>query len=93
MASSGVPLAIAEGNGAEAPGGAGKGTAIDLAAWGRGEKNYIWSEVQKAIDDHAFGKLVKVFEARMAGVNSRHDALNYLIEEDLISANEARTDL
>jgi hypothetical protein len=55
--------------------------AIDLAAWGRGQKNYLWAEVQKAIRT-----------AHSKQVTEKRDAVDFLIELQIISAAEARKD-
>ena len=55
---------------------------IDLAAWGRGQKEYLFDEVRKAIR-----------KAYHVGVNDRRAAIEVLLDENLITADEARQDL
>jgi hypothetical protein len=102
MASSGVPLAIAEDNGAEAPtptklsalDGAGRRkSTIDLAAWARGERNHLFIEVAMAIDDLVMAEILQLADARLAGVTSPRGALEFLLSEGIIDAEDARTDL
>lgn len=54
---------------------------IDLAAWGRGQREYLWAEVRKAIRAKYH-----------TGVTQRRDAVNLLIDQGLIRAAEARAD-
>lgn len=58
------------------------GVTVDLAAWGRGQKDYLWSEVQKAIRQQYHKQ-----------VTERRDALDFLIEEGVITADSARKDI
>jgi hypothetical protein len=66
---------------------------IDLAAWGRGERNYIFREVAHAIDDLVMGEILQIANARLAGTESPRGALDFLISEGIIDADEARQDL
>lgn len=56
--------------------------SIDLAAWGRGQRNYLWTEVQREIRTK-YSKQV----------TERRDAVDFLIEEGLITAESARKDV
>lgn len=59
-----------------------KAGEIDLAAWGRGQKEYIFSEVRKGI------------RAKFSvSVTERRDAVNLLVDEKVITAAEARKDI
>lgn len=55
---------------------------IDLAAWGRGRIDRLFAEVQRAIRTH-YSKQV----------TERRDAVEFLIEQGVITAAEARTDV
>ena len=68
-------------------------TAVDLAAWGRGQQDYIFGEVKLAIDEHILGEIYKIVDARYVSVQSRADAVKFLIDEGIISSAEARTDV
>jgi hypothetical protein len=85
----GVPLR----GGADDPNPAKDGAVVDLAAWGRGERNYPWAEVQNAIDDYALAEIEKIIQARFAGVTDRAAAVDFLIEENIIRSEEARRDV
>jgi hypothetical protein len=65
----------------ERPSGLSK-TGVDLAAWGRGQKEYLWGEVRKAIKSE-FGR----------NVSERDDAVEFLIGEGIITSEEAREDV
>jgi hypothetical protein len=54
---------------------------IDLAAWGRGQKNYVFGEVRRAIRQRF-----------SAVVNTTHDAVDLLIAQRIVTAQEARRD-
>jgi hypothetical protein len=73
--------------------GAGKGAGVDLAGWARGEKEYRFSDVQKAIDDYILGEIYKIVDARFVSVKGRRDAVQFLIDEGIIDAGEARDDV
>jgi hypothetical protein len=66
---------------------------VDLAAWGRGEKQYPFHEVVKAIDDYVLKGIDKIVEQRFVSMNSRADAVQFLIDEGFISSLEARGDV
>lgn len=66
---------------AAAPPAAGE---VDLAAWGRGQKEYRFSEVRKA--------LRRKFSVQIQGPQERQDAVALLIKEGVISMAEARPD-
>jgi hypothetical protein len=68
-------------------------TAVDLAAWGRGEREYLWAEVQKAIDDYAMAEIEKIIQARFAGITDRAAAVDLLVEEGIIEPGQARRDV
>lgn len=55
---------------------------INLAAWARGQTEYLFAEVQKAL---------RATYAKQ--VTERRDAVDFLIEQGVIAANEARTDV
>lgn len=55
---------------------------IDLAAWARGQKEYLFSEVRKAIR----GKYAAV-------VTERDDAVNLLVDNGVLTQAEARKDV
>jgi hypothetical protein len=55
---------------------------VDLLAWARGQKEYLWGEVRKAIKAE-FGR----------NVSERDDAVEFLIAQGKITANEARRDV
>ena len=57
-------------------------STIDLAAWGRGQKEYLWAEVRKAIKSE-FGR----------NVGERDDAVEFLISQQVITTAEARRDV
>lgn len=65
-----------------APAPQGKASGIDLAAWGRGKTEYLFGEVRKAIRSQ-YGKVV----------TERHDAVDFLIEQGVITAESARKDV
>lgn len=58
------------------------GREVDLAAWARGQKDYLWGDVQKAIRQQFHRQ-----------VTARRDALETLIEEHVIPADQARKDI
>jgi peptidoglycan hydrolase-like protein with peptidoglycan-binding domain len=54
-------------------------SGVNLAAWGRGQKTYLFSEVRKAIQkEHG------------AVMTTEHDAVDLLIQAGVITAREAR---
>lgn len=57
-------------------------SGIDLAAWGRGQQEYLWGDVRKAIKSE-FGR----------NVTERDDAVEFLVEQGKITAAEARQDV
>lgn len=57
-------------------------SSVDLAGWARGQKEYLWGDVRKAIK-LAFGR----------DVSERDDAVEFLIGQSVISAAEARQDV
>lgn len=61
---------------------AGKSSGIDLAAWGRGKTEYLFGDIRKEIRSR-YGKVV----------TERHDAVDFLIEQGLITAESARKDV
>jgi hypothetical protein len=85
----GVPLRQG-GDGPEAPKA---DTKVDLAAWGRGQKNYLFHEVQAAIDDLIFDRLYETLVARRGIVRDPAGAVDWLVEEGIIQPEEARTDV
>jgi hypothetical protein len=68
-------------------------TAVDLAAWGRGQREYPFDEVKLAIDEHILREIYKIVDARFVSLKSRADAVRYLIDEGFISSAEARQDV
>ena len=69
------------------------GVKVDLAAWGRGERDYLLYEIREAIDDRIFEELYELVAARRGIVRDRRAAVEWLVEEGIISADEARTDV
>ncbi len=67
---------------ANAPAAAPASVGVDLAAWGMGQKEYLFGEVQKAIRTQ-FAKQV----------TERRDAVDFLIEQRIIAAANARNDV
>lgn len=57
-------------------------TGVDLAAWARGQREYLWGEVRKAIKGE-FGR----------NVAERDDAVEFLIGQGVVTAGEARRDV
>lgn len=55
---------------------------VDLAAWGRGQKDYLFGEVQKAIR--------ATYHAQLS---ERRDAVQLLIDQGVITARDARQDV
>lgn len=55
---------------------------VDLAAWARGTTDYLFGEVQKAVRSK-----------HNKHVTERRDAVNFLVDEGVIRANEARQDV
>jgi hypothetical protein len=68
-------------------------TAVDLAAWGRGQREYPFDEVKLAIDEHILREIYRIVDARFVSLKSRADAVRYLVDEGFISSAEARTDV
>lgn len=66
------------------PAKAGK-DAIELAAWARGDANYLFGDVRKAIRQK-YGK-------QISGANEKMEALDFLIENKVITAAQARKDI
>lgn len=58
------------------------GAGVDLAAWARGQKEYLWGDVRKEIKGR-FGR----------NVSERDDAVEFLITQEVITAGEARQDV
>jgi hypothetical protein len=67
--------------------------AVDLAAWGRGQAEYPLVEVKLAIDEYILREIYKIVDSRFVSLNSRADAVRFLIDEGFISSAEARTDV
>ncbi len=67
---------------AAAPPAATAATAVDLSGWARGQKEYLWADVRRAI------KL-----AYSRDVSERVDAVEFLIAHGALSAAEARQDV
>lgn len=60
-----------------------KGTGpVDLPAWGRGQKEYLFGEVQKAI---------RVAYHRQ--ITERRDAVEFLVDQGVLTAAQARQDV
>lgn len=67
---------------AQAPAPKGK---VDLAAWARGQKEYLWPDVQKAI---------RIEHNRMiSGPEARKDAVDFIVDVGLVPVSEARRDV
>jgi hypothetical protein len=68
--------------------------AVDLAAWGRGEETgYTFDEVKQAISDYILAEIDEWVKTRFVMATDPAEAVRFLIEEGLITAEEARTDL
>lgn len=67
---------------APAPVVAGKKSTVDLAAWGRGHKEYLFGDVRKAIKAE-YGR----------NVQERDDAVEFLVTQGVIYAEHARKDV
>ncbi len=63
---------------------AGKG-AIDLAAWARGDANYLMGDLRKAIRQE-YGK-------QISGANEKMEALELLIDKKVVTSAQARKDI
>jgi hypothetical protein len=59
-----------------------KGSGVDLAAWGRGAKDYLFGDVSKAIRAK-YG----------AQFTERRDARDFLVDQGLVPASQARQDV
>lgn len=58
---------------------------VDLAAWARGQKEYLWPDVQKAI---------RIEHNRMiSGPEARKDAVDFIVDAGLVPIAEARRDV
>jgi len=57
-------------------------TGVDLAAWARGQREYLFGDIRKAFREQ-YHKVV----------TERRDALDFLIEQGVITAEEARQDI
>jgi hypothetical protein len=94
---SGIDAAAADKRGNEprpaTPEPAARPGLADLVAWGRGEKELRLDEVENAINDYIFDKIWKIVEPRLVTVQSRADAVQFLIDEGIISSLEARGDV
>ncbi len=55
---------------------------VDLAAWARGQKDYLFGDIQKALRK-GYAKVV----------SERRDAVDFLVDEKVIAAAEARQDV
>src|SRR5262245_52778910 len=89
----GIPIdaaddALAEGDGGKAPDL--PPVPVDLAAWGRGERNYPFREVARALDELVMGEIIQIANARLAGTGSPRGAVEFLISEGIIDADQAR---
>jgi hypothetical protein len=69
-----------------------KVAVADLAAWARGNNDLPFDQVQKAIDDYAEGEIEKM-AARLAGITNPREAVQFVVAEGIIGADEARDDL
>jgi hypothetical protein len=67
--------------------------AVDLAAWGRGEREYPFNEVRLAIDEYVLNEIYKIVDTRFVSLKSRVDALQFLIDEGFITSADARGDV
>jgi hypothetical protein len=85
----GVPLGD---GGPDAPAKASR--AVDLlASWARGEREVLFTEVQRAIDDYALLEIQKMVDARFGGIVDRRAAVQFLIAEGIVTADEVRRDV
>lgn len=57
-------------------------SSVDLGAWARGQREYLWGDIKKAIKAE-FGR----------NVSERDDAVEFLIAQHVIAAGEARRDV
>jgi hypothetical protein len=78
------------GDNADAPA---PGAAVDLAAWGRGDREYPFDEVRLAIDERIIREIERIVDSRFVSLRTRRDAVEWLVKEGLIEAAEARTDV
>lgn len=62
-----------------------KAGSVDLAAWARGHKDYLFGDVRKALRQQ--------YSVQIAGANERMDALQFLIANGVVTAAEARADI
>jgi hypothetical protein len=67
--------------------------AVDLAAWGRGERDYIFDEVRLAIDERIIREIERIVDSRFVSLQTRRDAVEWLIKEGVIEAAQARADV
>jgi hypothetical protein len=63
-----------------------------LAKWARGEGEYVTSEVVAAIDRMALAE-VEDIASRVGRIETRKDALAFLVDWGVVTPEEARTDL
>jgi hypothetical protein len=49
--------------------------------------------VQLAIDTYALTEIEKMIDARFSGITDRRAAVEFLVREGIIDADEARTDV
>jgi hypothetical protein len=68
-------------------------TAVDLAGWGRGERDYSLDQVRLAIDERIIREIERIVDSRFVRLRTRRDAVEWLIKERLIEAADARTDV
>ena len=59
--------------------------ALDLAAWGRGQREYLFAEVRKAIRAK--------YNRTIFGEHERREAVYFLVDQGLIRASDARKDI
>lgn len=69
------PMPIAAPSAAVKPG-------VDLAAWGRGQKDYLFGEVQKAVRQQYHAQL-----------SERRDVVDLLVQQGVITSAQARQDV
>jgi hypothetical protein len=88
----GVPIEVTAGagNSADAPA---PEAAVDLASWGRGERDYSLDQVRLAIDERIIREIERIVDSRFVSLRTRRDAVEWLVQEGIIGADEAREDI
>jgi hypothetical protein len=58
-----------------------------------GDADYLFHEIQRGIDDRIWSQIEAYIAARVVALSTPREALQYLIDEGVISSNQARGDL